>query len=480
MSFRTKILILMIAGFVIRLIAIFNIPLTFDEAHQIILSRSDDFIEAAKTTAEGHPPLNLLILKIWQLFSQNIFYIRTLSLIFGILTILSTAVISKKLFNKNVGLLAAFLITISPSQIYYSSIARMYSLAIFEFTLVIYFFLKFSNRKGISFPFIALFLLGLYTHFFFVILFFMLNLYFILFKQKITNTLKNLFYFDLIILVFFIPAIILILISDRSFAVPLNIFQKFPFFYSTPIVPWDLITSFRIVVLKDWDITSLLGVFLCFASLIFFFLSSYLSRHDNRITLFSSVYVTTPALMFIFSIIFFRLWAVRSFTIFSPLYFLTVAYTISKLKGFSKTFVIFLITLLISVFLLSYYKTELGSNNVINQINANFENNDVVIYNDVLYFLPTKISSPPGKHFLIHGGYLTNNNLKNLGVEITEFSQLPGNYSRIWYVKHSTNWPPYDEAADNWENLLQNNFKEVKRQTYLSFQLILYENKESK
>jgi len=475
MNFRTKILILIIAGSIIRLIAIFNLPLISEEAYQIILSSSDDFIKAAKISADAHPPLYLLILKIWQIFSQNIFYVRGLSLIFGILTILSIAVISKKLFNKNIGLLAAFLVTISPSQIYYSAIARMYSLAIFEFTLVIYYFTRFLNRKSVSFPFIALFLVGLYTHFFFVILFFILNLYFLLFKHKIKNNLRNLVYTDLIILVFFIPAIILVLTADRSFPIPLNIFQKFPFFYSAPIVPWDIITSFRVAVLGEWDVLSLFGIFLCFVSLILFFLSAYLSRHDERTTLFSFVFLITPILTLIFSIIFFQIWAVRSYTIFSPLFFILVAYSVSKLSRFVRFLVTFFITFLISLILILYFKTNLEPNDISNQIYANFEKNDAIVYNDSVFFLSTKLIPLPGKHFLVHQGPFTNESLKILGVEISEFSDISNNYHRIWYVKHPTNWPPYDKVADDWEDFFQNNFKEVKRKTYLNIQLILYE-----
>lgn len=475
MNFRTNILILIIAGTVIRLIAIFNLPLTSEEVHQIILSRSNDFMEATRISADAHPPLNLLILKIWQIFSQNICYIRTLSLIFGILTILSTAVISKKLFDKNVGLLAAFLVTISPSLIYYSATARMYSLAIFEFVLVIYYFIRFLNRKSGSFPLIALLLAGLYTHFFFVILFFILNLYFILYKHNIKNTLKNLVSADFIILVFFIPAITAVLTADRSFPVPLNIFQKFPFFYSAPIVPWDLITSFRIVVLGEWDVLSFLGIFLCFVSIILFFLSAYLARSDKRTNLLSFVFIITPVLTLIFSIIFFRIWAVRSYTIFSPLFFILVAYSISKLSRLKRFFVLFFITFLISIILILYFKTNLGHNNISSQIYANFGKNDAIVYNDPSFFLSTRLTPLPGKHFLIHQGPFSDESLKILGVEISEFQNISNNYDRIWYVKRPTNWPPYDEVADNWEDLLQNNLKEVERKLYLNIQLILYE-----
>lgn len=466
-------------GTLLRIIAIYNIPLFFDEAHQILLSRSNDFILATRVAAEGHPPANLLLVRFWQLFSQNLIFIRIMPVVFGVLTIIAIALVAKKLFGNFAGLTAAFLVAISPSQIYYSSIARMYALATLESVFVTYFSIQFLRRKVGILPLTLSILAGLYTHFFFIIYLLVLNVYIFIFWRKTKAIFKRLLLSDFLIFLFSIPIMLLILTSERSFAVPANALVKLPFFYINPVIPWDLVLGLNVVNFGQADLLSIMALLLASITLILFFFGVFHLKKNNIVRFLSFVYMVPPILMYLFSFIFFRLTAVRSFIVFSPLFFLVVAATISNVPKRIQFLAIFIFTLLTSIFLALYSLTNFGSKNVFNQVYANFSLDDTVVYNDVLFYLPTRLLNLSGKHLLIHPGYLSDDAIKALDLKITQASELPKPLSRIWYVKKLTNWPPYDLVAENVDAYLATRYLEVKRINYVKpkFELILYQQK---
>lgn len=168
---------IILLGLILRIIGIFNLQLTFDEAHNILLARSNNLLLMTKAALDAHPPLYFFISHFWQLLFPQYLYSRLLAIFFGVAAMISIAYIGKKLFNYRVGLIASFLVAIAPSQIYYSSTARMYSMAILISIYVIYTYIKFHFQKSNIYPFIISMLLGIYTHFFFIILLLSLNIY---------------------------------------------------------------------------------------------------------------------------------------------------------------------------------------------------------------------------------------------------------------------------------------------------------------
>lgn len=76
-----------------------------------------------------HPPLYYYLLHVWRgIFGSGEVALRSLSAVLGVLLVGLTFLIGRKVFSAGVGLLAAFLVTINPFQIYYSQEARMYML----------------------------------------------------------------------------------------------------------------------------------------------------------------------------------------------------------------------------------------------------------------------------------------------------------------------------------------------------------------
>jgi mannosyltransferase len=88
-----------------------------------------------------HPPLYYYLLHFWVLLWGNgEIALRSLSALSGTMLVLVTYGLGRGLFNRRVGLIAAFLASISPFQIYYSQETRMYVLAALWAALSVLFF----------------------------------------------------------------------------------------------------------------------------------------------------------------------------------------------------------------------------------------------------------------------------------------------------------------------------------------------------
>lgn len=127
---------------ILRLISI-DQSLWLDEATTAIVSQmslSDFFTRFI--SADFHPPLYYLVINFWSnFFGTSEIVLRIPSVIFGSLTIYIVYLIAKEIKLKYPIVPALFLAT-SGLHIYYSQEARMYSLAAFLVSLIVYLFLK--------------------------------------------------------------------------------------------------------------------------------------------------------------------------------------------------------------------------------------------------------------------------------------------------------------------------------------------------
>ena len=91
-----------------------------------------------------HMPLYYIYLKIWMiLFADTDFTLRMSSIVPSILSIPIMYFIGNEIKDKNTGLLAAFLTSISSFLIYFAQEMRLYSLVFFISTLTTFYFIKF-------------------------------------------------------------------------------------------------------------------------------------------------------------------------------------------------------------------------------------------------------------------------------------------------------------------------------------------------
>ena len=172
-----------------------------------------------------HPPVYNILLWIWfKLFGFTEYVGRSFSAFTGVLSIIAMYYLGKEIFNKNVGVYAAILVTFNYFLIYFSQEARSYSLFLL-FSILSYLFLfKTIRTKSIYNAFLYTFftLLLIYTHYFG---FFLIASQFIVFVYLAVIEIKNrkkLIYIGIVVMVIITlsiaPVLYSILNSDATIA----------------------------------------------------------------------------------------------------------------------------------------------------------------------------------------------------------------------------------------------------------------------
>ncbi|MFH1397313.1 MAG: glycosyltransferase family 39 protein [Candidatus Omnitrophota bacterium] len=208
-------------GIFLRLYNLTGKSIWYDEAcslNQAAYSWNDIFFH----NDINHPlpkPVYFILLKSWAVLSgYNEFSVRLLSVIFGVISIFAIYKLGKIMFGEKTGLISAFLIAISPYNIYYSQQARYYTLFLILSLTSMFFFIKIitgkESKRILYFWYTLANILIFYT--FQVGIYILIIQYFIflMFKKKIVNkadwlkTQKILFAFLLPILYFYVAFII--------------------------------------------------------------------------------------------------------------------------------------------------------------------------------------------------------------------------------------------------------------------------------
>lgn len=184
-SLATLIFII-ILGLLIRIAFINRHTFWFDEAFSYFVSQQPIFSIIQTSAFDTIPPFYYIFLKLWSQISHEVWFLRLLSLIFGVSSIPIAYTIFKKFTNKQTSLLATFFFAVSPLLVYFSVETRMYSLLVFESLLLILLFLKFfeSKKKLYLILLSILGILAVYTHYYSALVILVLNIiFFMRFKQ---------------------------------------------------------------------------------------------------------------------------------------------------------------------------------------------------------------------------------------------------------------------------------------------------------
>jgi 4-amino-4-deoxy-L-arabinose transferase-like glycosyltransferase len=107
--------------------------LWYDEGFSVYLARMDPAEIVARTATDIQPPLYYLLLHGWiQLLGDGEAAVRSLSVLWGVLAVPLIYGLALELFHSRLaGLLAAFLLAVSPLHLWYGQEARMYTLLTF-------------------------------------------------------------------------------------------------------------------------------------------------------------------------------------------------------------------------------------------------------------------------------------------------------------------------------------------------------------
>ena len=206
---RKWLILIVFLGAILRFLMARNVSALGDEF--IHGPHAIGFLHSGLISTILHCPLWFYLTDIaMRIFGVTMFSTRFLSLFYGTLSILVVYLISSKIFDKRIGLISAFLLSISFYTIRYTLIEMDLS-ALFFLILAIYLFII-SLEKN-KFPYLAAVCIGLasliktLSLFFvpaFLIGFFIFNHR----KENIKKNIKNIVLFGIIILLFFSPILI--------------------------------------------------------------------------------------------------------------------------------------------------------------------------------------------------------------------------------------------------------------------------------
>ncbi|MCX8012188.1 MAG: glycosyltransferase family 39 protein, partial [Desulfobacterota bacterium] len=112
------------------------------------------------------PPLYYFLMNYWvKVFGYSETVLRFPSLLFSTFSLVAIFYLARGLFNESIGLIASFLLALSPYAINYAQEAKPYSMAWFFSILTFYYFINFikSGRKSYLFYYTLTSILSIYT-----------------------------------------------------------------------------------------------------------------------------------------------------------------------------------------------------------------------------------------------------------------------------------------------------------------------------
>lgn len=160
------------ALFIFTAISLWTITKTsiwFDEAFGAYLTRFDIFDIAKYTAMDVHPPLYYWFLKIWGLFfGYNELGLRSMSVFFGVVSIIFGYLLIKRLFNDKIARFSLIFMVFSPMFIRYAQEMRMYTMIAAIAVAATYFLVLAieSNKRKYWLAYGVLIGLGILTHYF--------------------------------------------------------------------------------------------------------------------------------------------------------------------------------------------------------------------------------------------------------------------------------------------------------------------------
>lgn len=128
-------LLLLVAGFVLRFFNLGFNSLWLDEATTLTYAVKSYAQIWSSVVNEFHPPLFYWIEHFMLTFGDSEFVLRFMPALFGALAIPVFYLIGREVVNREVGIITALLVTVSPFQIYYSQDARSYTMILLFFSV---------------------------------------------------------------------------------------------------------------------------------------------------------------------------------------------------------------------------------------------------------------------------------------------------------------------------------------------------------
>jgi mannosyltransferase len=120
----------LILALVLRLIGMQSRPIWYDDAFSVFLSRQSFADIISGTAVDTAPPLYYFLLHYWMALGQQVWFLRSLNIILGLVILILAYLWVSKLIGIQEALLTGLFIAVSPVLIYHAQELRMYTLLV--------------------------------------------------------------------------------------------------------------------------------------------------------------------------------------------------------------------------------------------------------------------------------------------------------------------------------------------------------------
>ena len=412
-------------GGLIRLLFAVFLPLDgYDETYHLLISQKPLF-ESLKATLSVYPPLWTLVLYILEKISFNYHFLRLASVGIGIVSIIVMGLLGKILVNPKAGILLALIFALSPTQIYYSSYLRLYSVSILISLLIFWLFIKYLKTKSLRnktllFSFLTL---GNYTYYLFPAIGVSFATYLLFFRKTFIGKFKEFSLLFALSLLASLPLYIAFLSVEPApkEALPNISLLKIisiPISYTFPLNLTQLTDLFPKLEL---NLTNLLLLILSLFATMLVILS--IKVKNNKKNIFLILTMLEPVLIvIIFSILVKSVFGLRSLLIFSIPFYLLLGRFLIISKKISFTYIILSLITIFSTLIFIIKKPIPGLDLFIEH---NVKPEEMIIHTEVTTYTYFTYFLPQVKQLAAIDSLYTNNiNKKLLGYQPIEARSL--------------------------------------------------------
>lgn len=366
--------IILIIATLLRLINLGAESIWIDEATSLYHAQESFMGNIKWVASDTNLPLYNIFLWQWiRLFGISEIAIRSLSVIFGIMSVFMIYLLGKRLFSKKIGILSAIFLSISSAHLYYSQEARSYSLFIFLSLLSTYFFYNYLTEKKGRLFYVITTILMIYTHIFSVFVILIQNLFLIYKQRKRLKQLIEWFILQLIIILSFLPWL------------PILLFQVSGIQDNFWITKPDIIFVFKTFLEFSGNIISLIISIVLIYFLVIRLTQLDIREKENLVFLLLLIFLPI-SLIYIYSRIFTPMYVNRYFLFALPAFFILISFMSSLVKH-KKLAKFIVIILIISMLFSSVYVLFIKSKPDWRKVNDFFKEN--LEDNDTIFIQPT-------------------------------------------------------------------------------------------
>ena len=470
---RSLFLIILLFSILIKvyLIDLRQFP-TADEIWAYLLIKADFKSIWFGTLGDFHAPFYFILLRVIKLalpFELNIFFIRIISVLFGIVASFAVWVMASKVFGKKTGLTVFYLSLFLPGFIWASIYGRYYSFLILLAAVCVILFLDYIKTMRLKnlVLLIIILILGTYTHYYF----FFIDIVFFLFLlsvRKFRFLLKNWILATTLVILSCLPAWIYFLILPKPELVGrgYNDILKLPSILITNLTSFE---TFIYLYYQGKPIFYIPVIIALWLSTVLLLAYAFFTWKDKIKLLFLYLFLVPPAILTLVSYALHKpVLTLGSLIIFLPSILILVGKGLNfTFKGSRIISLIFIISLFLSLifFFQSSYSYSIPRKDF-QFISDNLQDGDVIINSHFstflmsVYYFGSKVTNY-GLHDEKTSTYPTQ---KALGYNVITPESLLNLKNRIWYFEL---YYGSSDEANAIKQILDNNFKLVKKEIFV-------------